>query len=45
MLVTLAVILLILALVGGIAIHPLLFLLAILAILVMVGGGRRGNAL
>jgi len=45
MLVTLAVILLILAVVGGIAIHPLLFLLAVLAVLVLLGGGRRGPAL
>ncbi len=34
MLLALAVILLILAVVGGVAIHPLLFLLAILAVLV-----------
>ena len=45
MLLTLAVILLILALVGGIAIHPLLFLLAVLAVVVLIGGGRRGTAL
>ncbi len=45
MLLALAVILLILAVVGGVAIHPLLFLLAVLAILALVshrGGGRRG---
>ncbi len=41
MLFALAVILLILAVVGGIAVHPLLFLLAIVAVLVLVGG-RRG---
>jgi hypothetical protein len=41
MLLALAVILLILAVVGGLAIHPLLFLVAILAILAFFGG-RRG---
>jgi hypothetical protein len=41
MLFALAVILLILAVVGGVAIHPLLFLLVILALLVFLGG-RRG---
>lgn len=41
MLVALAVILLIIAVVGGIAVHPLLFLIAILALLAFVGGGRR----
>jgi hypothetical protein len=40
MLLTLAVILLILAIVGGIAIHPLLFLIAILALIAFVGGRR-----
>lgn len=40
MLFALAVILLVLAIVGGIAIHPLLFLIAILALLVFVGGRR-----
>jgi len=40
MLFALAVILLILALVGGIAVHPLLFLLAVLALLFFVGGRR-----
>lgn len=43
MLLALALILLILAVVGGVAVHPLLFLLAILAVLVLVshrGGGR-----
>jgi hypothetical protein len=43
MLFTLAVILLILAVVGGIAVHPLLFLIAILALLAFFGG-RRGRA-
>ncbi|HWF52616.1 MAG TPA: hypothetical protein VG294_18380 [Solirubrobacteraceae bacterium] len=41
MLFALAVILLILAVVGGIAIHPLLFLLLILAVLALMSG-RRG---
>ena len=41
MFLTLAVILLILAVAGGLAIHPLLFLIAILALLAFVGG-RRG---
>ncbi|HLY47652.1 MAG TPA: hypothetical protein VKR21_00515 [Solirubrobacteraceae bacterium] len=40
MLLTIAVILLILAIVGGIAIHPLLFLIAILALIAFVGGRR-----
>ncbi len=42
MLFALAGILLILALAGGIVIHPLLFLIAILAILVLFAG-RRGT--
>lgn len=41
MLFALAVVLLILAVAGGIAIHPLLFLLALLAVLVLISG-RRG---
>jgi hypothetical protein len=41
MLLALAVILLIIAIVGGIAVHPLLFLIAILALLAFFGG-RRG---
>jgi hypothetical protein len=40
MLIALAVLLLILAIVGGIAIHPLLFLIAIVALIVFVGGRR-----
>ena len=43
MLIALAVILLILAVIGGIAVHPLLFLIAILAVLALVAG--RGHAL
>jgi hypothetical protein len=43
MLLTLAVILLIAAIILGIAVHPLLFLVALLAIAVFVGGGRRGT--
>lgn len=42
MLLALAAILLIIALVGGIAIHPLLFLIAVLAILALFAG-RRGT--
>lgn len=42
MLLALVVLLLVLAVVGGIAIHPLLFLIAVLALLVFVGG-RRGS--
>ena len=42
MLVTLAVILVVLAVLGGIAVHPLLFLLAILAA-VMFFSGRRAT--
>jgi hypothetical protein len=38
----LAVLLLIFAVVGGITIHPLLFLLLVLALLFFVGG-RRGS--
>ena len=40
MLLALAVILLILAVVGGIAIHPLLFLIVILALLAFFGARR-----
>ena len=43
MLLTLAVILLILAVLGGIAVHPLLFLIALLALVVFFSG-RRGAA-
>jgi hypothetical protein len=42
MLLALAVILFVLAIAGGIVIHPLLFILAILALLVFFGG-RRGS--
>ena len=41
MLFALAVLLLVLAVAGGIAIHPLLFLLALLAVVVLVGGRGR----
>ncbi|MEY2442671.1 MAG: hypothetical protein QOJ46_2097, partial [bacterium] len=41
-LIALAVILLILAVLGGIAVHPLLFALAIIALLLLFGG-RRGT--
>jgi hypothetical protein len=40
MLFALAVLLLVLAVVGGVAIHPLLFLIAILALLAFFGGRR-----
>ena len=42
MLFALAVLLLVLAVVGGVAVHPLLFLLALLAVVVFVSG--RGRA-
>ena len=38
MLIALALLLLVLAIVGGIAIHPLLFLIAVLAVLAFVAG-------
>jgi hypothetical protein len=44
MLVTLIIVLLVLALVGGIAVHPLLFLLALLALVVFVSGRGRSVA-
>ncbi len=40
MLLALAVLLLVLAVVGGIAVHPLLFLIAILAVVAFFGGRR-----
>lgn len=40
MLLALAVILLVLAVVGGIAVHPLLFLIALLAVVALIGGRR-----
>jgi hypothetical protein len=44
MLVTLIVVLLVLALVGGIAVNPLLFLIALLAVLVFFTGRGRSVA-
>jgi hypothetical protein len=41
MLLTLVVILLVIAIVGGIAVHPLLFLIAVLALLAFFGGRGR----
>ncbi|HEY0517534.1 MAG TPA: hypothetical protein VGD00_10470 [Solirubrobacteraceae bacterium] len=41
MILALVIVLLALAIVGGIAVHPLLFLLALLALVVFFGG-RRG---
>jgi hypothetical protein len=43
MLLALAIILLVLAVIGGIAVHPLLFLIAVLALVVFLSG-RRGVA-
>lgn len=43
MLLTIAVVLLVLAVVGGIAVHPLLFLIAVLALLAFFGAGRAGR--
>ena len=43
MIIALALLLLALALAGGIAVHPLLFLVALLAIVLFLGGGRRGT--
>ena len=44
MLIALALLLLLLALAGGLAVHPLLFLVALLAIVLFLGsGGRRGT--
>ncbi len=43
MLLALALLLLVLAVVGGIAVHPLLFLVIVLAVLVFASG-RRGSA-
>jgi hypothetical protein len=43
MILALVLILLALALLGGIAVNPLLFLIALLAVVVLVGGGRRGS--
>jgi hypothetical protein len=40
MLLALAVLLVVLAVVGGIAVHPLLFLIAVLAVLAFFGGHR-----
>jgi hypothetical protein len=42
MLGAIALMLLVLALAGGIAIHPLFFLIALLALVLFFGGGRRG---
>ncbi len=43
MIVTIVVLLLILALAGGLAVNPLLFLVALLAVVVFFGRGRRGS--
>ncbi|MEO8967214.1 MAG: hypothetical protein ABI355_06445 [Solirubrobacteraceae bacterium] len=41
MLLTIAVLLLVLAVLGGLLVHPLIFLLALVAVVVLVGN-RRG---
>jgi len=43
MILALVLVLLALALLGGIAVNPLLFLIALLAVAVLIGGGRRGS--
>jgi hypothetical protein len=43
MLVVLVALLLVIALAGGIAVNPLLFLIALLALVVFFGAGRRGS--
>jgi hypothetical protein len=43
MIIAVALLLLALALAGGFAVHPLLFLIALLAIVLFLGGGRRGT--
>lgn len=45
MLVAIAALLLVIALAGGIAVNPLLFLIALLAVIVFLGGGRRGSTI
>lgn len=45
MLLILALVIAILAIGGGIAIHPLLFVLLLLALVFAIGGTRRGTAL
>lgn len=42
MLLLLAVLLLVFAIVGGVVVHPLLFLIALLALAVFLGGRGRG---
>lgn len=44
MLLVLAIVLAIIAFGGGIAIHPLLFILLIAAVVALVAHGRRGTA-
>ena len=43
MIVALALLLLVIALAGGIAVNPLLFLIAVLALLAFFGNGRAGR--
>jgi len=44
MLIALVAVLLVLALVGGIAVHPLLFVLALVALIAFFAGGRGRTA-
>lgn len=44
MLLALAVILLVLAVTGGVVVHPLLFLIAVLALIALFGGWRGRRA-
>lgn len=44
MLITIAIILLVVAIVGGVAVHPLLFAIALLALIVFLFNGRGGRA-
>ena len=43
MIIALALVLLVIALAGGIAINPLLFLIALVALIVFFAGGQRGT--
>jgi hypothetical protein len=45
MLLILAIVLLIIAIAGGVIVHPILFALAIVALVMFFSGSRRGAAL
>jgi hypothetical protein len=45
MLLIVGVVLLIIAIAGGVIIHPVLFALAIVALVLFFSGGRRGTAI